>query len=129
MVLNEKRIKELRGLLFLKEEEEIVNNMLSKDTTTYKTFYEDLSSSLQNVILEIEYFKVTKQSNIRKIEISGILQNNINFILEYGSENGVFINMQNLSIDDTIIENLKYLYIYYKGQKFITMAKTLLEDN
>ena len=56
-------------------------------------------------------------------------QNKIEFIIEYGSENGLFLNMENVAVDDTIIENLKYLYIYYKGDKFVELAKTLLEDN
>lgn len=129
MILNEHKIKQIRGLLLLNEVEEVTNNELSKDSTTYKSFYEDLSASLQNVILEIEYFKVTKQADIRKIEIAGILQNKIEFIIEYGSENGLFLKADNVAIDDAIIENLKYLYIYYKGQKFIELAKTLLEDN
>lgn len=109
-------------------EEQSNNTSLKDGDEAYDNLKTELGEQLKDVPLSLEYFRYTRPSSGEQavIEVSGTLQDNVNFIYKYGLDDGVFINVNNFKMKDSTAESLRIIYIYY-NTKFQEICKHLIE--
>lgn len=84
-----------------------------KDDEPYDRLLRELKAAISNSIIEIEYFNYSKVNDKTNIEISGKMDNNLNFIFKYGVTNGIYISAENYQLSSNSAENMRRLYVYY----------------
>lgn len=125
-----------RGMLnffkqdFLLEEEQQQNiTTLAQGDDAYDNLLSELGEQLTSVPIRLEYFRYSKATNNQGgvIEVSGYLQDQLNFVFKFGLDEGVFITCGNFQMKDSTPESLRILYTYYNG-KFQEVCKKIMEQ-
>ena len=80
-----------------------------------RTLKEYLQSS---IILQIFSFKYSKVSNKTSIEVTGTIQNTLDFRYNFGINDGVYISTSNSDVllSQQIVQGIEKLYTYYNTQ-------------
>lgn len=115
---------------FLLEEEEQKNiTTLAQGDDAYDNLLSELGEQLTSVPIRLEYFRYSKATNNQGgvIEVSGYLQDQLNFVFKFGLDEGVFITCTNFQMKDSTPESLRILYTYYNG-KFQEICKKIMEQ-
>ena len=117
-----------KRLLFEEDGQENILT-LSQGDDNYDNLVSELSEQLTNVTLRLEYFRYTKANDNQGgvIEISGYLQDQLNFVFKFGLDEGIFITCNNFQMKDSTSESLRVLYTYYNG-KFQEVCKKIMEQ-
>jgi hypothetical protein len=114
---------------FIVEEDQQENIItLSQGDEGYDNFLSELGEQLTSVPIRLEYFRYTKANDNQGgiIEVSGYLQDQLNFVFKFGLDEGVFITCNNFQMKDSTPEALRILYTYYNG-KFQESCKKIME--
>lgn len=114
--------------LLFEEEGQDNTSSLKEGDDSFDTLVSELGEQLVNVPLRVEYFRYSKSSNNQGgiVEVSGYLQDQLNFVFKFGLDEGLFITTNNFQMKDSTPEALRILYTYYNG-KFQEICKKLME--